>query len=125
MGFLDWWFYRWKPEKYKWYSFHDNVQLDSDINLNFKYVDRLRVKPYAYIKGKKYRAKFFITNNYSEIIAGRHKIIVPIKRCSFRCKHFNYDIGQSITDEYYITIVTRHVSKEDYDRYNEFKIKKR
>ena len=119
MGFLDW-LLGWKPEKYKWYRFFDRGKSLNEPNLNLE-GDRLKIKPYSYIKGKKHRAKFYVTKNYCEIIAGKHKLIVPIKRCSFRKKLKQYFQGQSRVDEYYITLVVSNVSKEDYDRYKKFK----
>ncbi len=106
----------WKPEKYKWYYFYDRAKSTKPIDLNLQ-GDRLKVKPYAYIKGKKYRAKFYVTDNDCRIIAGEHKLIVPLKRCSFRKRLTKYFQGQSRVDEYYITVVAKNVSKEDYNRY--------
>ena len=125
MEFLDWLF-GWKPEKYKWYSFYDDRKSYKDwthARERFKSFDALKVAPFAYIKGKKYRAKFYVTRNFCEIIAGKHKIIVPLKRCSFKNKKTEYYQGQSHVTEYYIIVIVYNVSKEDYDRYDEFKRK--
>lgn len=126
MGFLTQLF-GWKPEKYKWYSFYDIRKSDRDWTKaleRFDSYDALKVAPFAYIKGKKHRAKFYVTKNYCEIIAGKHKLIVPLKRCSFRKKVSTYYQGQSHVTEYYITVVAHKVTKEDYDRYKKFKKKK-
>src|SRR3989344_6024447 len=81
MSIFDWLF-GWKPEKYKWYVFYDRAKSLRDCDLNFD-GDRLKVKPYAVINGKKYRGKFYVTSNYCEIIADKNKLIVPLKRCKF------------------------------------------
>lgn len=120
------WLFGWKPEKYKWYSFYDMRKTNNDWTNSqdrFKFKDALKISTFAYIKGKKHRAKFYITKNYCEIIAGKHKIIVPIKRCSFKKRISEYYQGQSHVTYYYLTIVAHTVSKDDYERYKKFKKK--
>lgn len=127
MGFLDWLF-GWKPEKYQWYSFYDIRKSSKDWTnalKRFEAKDSLKIAPFIYLKGKKYRGKFYVTKNYCEIIAGKHKLIVPLNRCSFKEKRTEHYQGQSHVTEYYITLVIKDVSKEDYDRYREFKNKNR
>ena len=105
MGLFDWLF-GWKPEENKWYYFYDRAKSTKGCNLNLD-GDRLKIKPYAYIKGKKYRAKFYIKDNYCKIIAGKKKLKVPIKKCSFRKRLKQYFQGQSMVDEYYITVLVK------------------
>ena len=121
MGLLDWLFSWTKSsEENKWYSFYDTRKTNNDwtnAEERFKHYDALKVVPFAYIKGKKYRAKFILKNGYWKIIAGKHKLIVPLNRCSFRQKISEYYQGQAHVTEYYITLVTYKVTKEDYSRY--------
>src|SRR3989344_5053812 len=121
MSIFDWLF-GWKPEKYKWYVFYDRAKSLRDCDLNFD-GDRLKVKPYAVINGKKYRGKFYVTSNYCEIIADKNKLIVPLKRCKFRKNLKQYFKGQSRVDEYYFVVEVNRISKEDYERYKTFKKK--
>lgn len=107
---------RWKPEKYKWYAFYDRGLSNREYNLKLE-GDRVKIKPFAYLRGKKYRAKFFITKNFCKIIAGKHKLIVPLGRCSFKKKESEYFQGQSKVNEYYVAVVVKDISKKDYDRY--------
>jgi len=90
MGLLDWLFSWTKSsEENKWYSFYDTRKTNNDwtnAEERFKHYDALKVVPFAYIKGKKYRAKFILKNGYWKIIAGKHRIVVPENRCSFREK---------------------------------------
>ena len=130
MGFLDWIFNLsgWKPKKYQWYSFYDIRKSSKDWTnalKRFKAYDALKVASFAYIKGKKYRAKFYVTKSYCEIISGKHKLIVPLNRCSFRQKRTEYFQGQSHVTEYYITVVASKVTKKDYERYKRFKKSKK
>lgn len=120
MGLFDWLF--WKPEKYKWYAFYDRAKSTRECDLDLD-GDRLKIKPYAYIKGKKYRAKFYVTNDYCEVVAGKHKLIVPLKKCSFDKRLSQYFQGQSRVDAYKIIVFIKNVSKDDYDRYKKFKKK--
>lgn len=113
MGLFNWLF-GWKPEKNKWYKFFDRaLNFADDPFPNYDFLTgeecRLKVKPFAYINGKKHRARFYLTKDKCKISLGKNKkeIIVPLKNCSFKKSFKQYPRGQSIVDEYSISVLVK------------------
>ncbi|MFA5061429.1 MAG: hypothetical protein WC494_03900 [Candidatus Pacearchaeota archaeon] len=102
----------WTPEKNKWYSFYDRALTLNNVP-KYSFLrgdeDRLKIKPFAYLNGKKYRARFYLTKDKCKISLGKNKkqVIVPLKKCSFKKSFKQYFRGQSRVDEYSISVLVK------------------
>lgn len=154
MKFLRWLFgnFEWQPEKYKWYRY---ISYDGKDQLPYeekKKIDKWtsageytpslpkplseisraevwELRPHAKINGKKYWAKFYLTDKDCVITTKKHKIMVPLNRChfSYSYKQYRYKKIRRKGDpsimtpsdyvEYHVWITVNNVSKGDFSRY--------
>jgi len=96
---------------YRFYDIRKFQKIPEDLidiyEKMFPSQDALKIAPFAYIKGKKYRARFKVKEGICYINTGKKKLSVPVEKCSFRNKKSTYYQGQAHVTEYYLTVLVR------------------